>query len=228
MIAPSKKGERDFRPLKVLLVSDFPLMRMGMVKLLAQTPGFEVAGECGSAEEALDAVRRRKLDIVVLDLSLRTSLGLELVRDLKAADGKLRILVTSVHEDTLYAGMALSAGAMAYVNKNIAPQEVLNALHELANGQIFLSPHIAQRMLGKVAGLPAADGNMNPLDGLSERELEIFEMIGKGWTTRRIAHHLSISVHTVETYRERLRTKLGIKNSVELSFRAIVWVLMNG
>jgi DNA-binding NarL/FixJ family response regulator len=123
--------------------------------------------------------------------------------------------------------MALSAGAMAYVNKNIAPQEVLHALHEVVAGQILLSPHIAQKMLGKAAGLPVGD-SLNPLDGLSERELEIFEMIGKGWTTRRIAHQLLISVHTVETYRERLRSKLGIKNSVELSFRAIVWVLMNG
>jgi DNA-binding NarL/FixJ family response regulator len=225
MVAPSRKGERDFRPFKILLVSDFPLVRMGLVSLLTREPKFTVAGECSTAEEALEAVRRRPLDIVVLDLSLRTNLGLDLVRDLKATDKRLRILVTSVHEDTLYAGMALSAGAMAYVNKNIAPQEVLKALYELIAGQIFLSPHIAQKMLGKAAGLI---DETSPLEGLSERELEIFQMIGKGWTTRRIAHHLSISVHTVETYRERLRTKLDIKNSAELSFRAIVWVLMNG
>src|SRR5262249_34892769 len=148
----------------------------------------------------------RQIDIVVLDLSLRTNLGLELVRDLKEAEDKLRILITSVHEDTLYAGMALRAGAMAYVNKNIALQEVLKALHEVVAGQIFLSPHIAQKMLGKAAGLPMS-GTGSRLDVLSERELEIFEMIGKGWTTRRIANQLSISVHTVETYRERLRTK---------------------
>jgi len=227
MAAPSKKGEREFRPFKILLVSDFPLMRMGLASLLASEPKFAVVGECGTANEALAVAGKHQADIVVLDLSLRTNLGLDLVRELKALDDKLRILVTSVHEDTLYAGMALSAGAMAYVNKNIAPHEVLNALHELVAGQIFLSPHIAQKMLGRAAGLPT-NGKASPLDELSERELEIFELIGKGWTTRRIANQLSISVHTVETYRERLRTKLQVRNSVELSFRAIVWVLMNG
>jgi DNA-binding NarL/FixJ family response regulator len=100
-------------------------------------------------------------------------------------------------------------------------------LQGIIAGQIFVSPHIAQKMLGKMAGAPA-DASATPLSELSERELEIFEMIGKGWTTRRIAHQLSISVHTIETYRERLRSKLKIKNSVELSFRAIVWLLMNG
>src|SRR5262245_13865859 len=100
MVAPSRKGERDFRPIKVLLVSDFPLVRMGLVSLLSRQPRFTVAGECSTAEEAVSAVRRRQLDVVVLDLSLRTDLGLDLVRDLKAADQKLRILVTSVHEDT--------------------------------------------------------------------------------------------------------------------------------
>jgi DNA-binding NarL/FixJ family response regulator len=227
MVTPFRKGGKDPRPLKILLVSDFPLMRIGLASLLVKESGYAVAAECGTAEEAISIVRRSHLDIVVLDLSLRTNLGLDLVRELKAADGNLKILVTSVHEDTLYAGMALSAGAMAYVNRNIAPQEVLSALQEIVAGQIFLSPHIAQKMLGKVAGVPA-NGSTTPLDELSERELEIFEMIGKGWTTRRISHRLSISVHTVETYRERLRSKLGIKNSVELSFRAIVWVLMNG
>ena len=227
MVALKKKGERDVHAFKVLLISDFPLMRMGFASLLAKDPGFAVAAECGNAEEALAIVRHRQMDIVVLDLSPRANLGLELVRDLKAADHRLKILVTSVHEDTLYAGMALSAGAMAYVNKNIAPQEVIGAMNEIVDGQIFLSPHITQKMLGKMVGVPS-NGTVTPLDELSERELEIFEMIGKGWTTRRIAHQLSISVHTVDTYRERLRSKMGIKNGAELSFRAIVWVLMNG
>jgi DNA-binding NarL/FixJ family response regulator len=224
--APFRKGEREFLPFKVLLVSDFPLVRMGLASLLAGDPRFAVMGECGTAAEALAAVRERRLAIAVLDLSLRSELGLDLVRELRAADERLRILVTSVHEDMLYAGMALNAGAMAYVNKNIAPTEVLRALDEIVAGRIFLSPHLAQKMLGKAAGI-SVGGPAGPLDELSERELEIFEMIGKGWTTRRIAHQLSISIHTVETYRERLRSKLGIKNSVELSFRAIVWVLMN-
>jgi len=200
---------------------------MGLAGLLADQSHFVVAGQCGTAEEALEAVGCQRIAIVVLDLSLRSDLSLELVRDLKSADNSLSILVTSVHEDTLFAGMALSAGATAYVNKNIAPEEVLAALHEVAAGQIYLSPHIAQRMLGKVAGVSNGK-SAEPLADLSERELTIFEMIGKGWTTRRIANNLSISIHTVETYRERLRTKLGIKNSAELSFRAIVWVLMNG
>ncbi len=199
---------------------------MGVASLLANQSQFIVAGQCGTADESLEAVGQQRIDIVVLDLSLRSDLGLDLVRDLRSAHDSLRILVTSVHEDTLYASMALSAGAMAYVNKNIAPEEVLGALHELVAGQIFLSPQIAQKMLGKVAGV-ASGSSADPLADLSERELTIVEMIGKGWTTRRIANFLSISVHTVQTYRERLRTKLGIKSSTELSFRAIVWVLMH-
>jgi DNA-binding NarL/FixJ family response regulator len=226
MVSPPFRRERDFHPAKVLLVSDFPLVRMGLASLLANQSPFVVAGQCGTAEEALEAVVRQPINIVVLDLSLRTNLSLQLVRDLKAADSSLSILVTSVHEDTLFAGMALNAGAKAYVNKNIAPEEVLAALHEVVAGQIYLSPHIAQKMLGKVAGASLGKST-EPLAELSERELMIFEMIGKGTTTRRIANQLSISVHTVETYRERLRGKLDLKNSSELSFRAIVWVLLN-
>jgi DNA-binding NarL/FixJ family response regulator len=197
---------------------------MGLASLLANQSQFVVAGQCGTAEEALKIVGRQRIAIVVLDLSLRTELSLQLVRELKAADSSMSILVTSVHEDALFAGMALSAGAKAYVNKNIAPEEVLAALHEIVAGQIYLSPHIAQKMLGKLAG---NGKSTEPLADLSERELMIFEMIGKGSTTRRIANQLSISVHTVETYRERLRAKLDVKNSTELSFRAIVWMLMN-
>jgi len=227
MIAPARKGEREFRQQRVLLVSDFPLVRMGLTSLLSGEAEFDVVGECGSASEARAAVQTQPIDIVVLDLSLRSDIGLELVRDLRSINEVLRILVTSVHEDTLYAGMMLNAGAMAYVNKNIAPEEVVRALKEVVAGNIFLSPHIAQKMLGKAAGIAKGD-SADPLGELSEREFNIFELIGRGWTTRRIAHHLVLSVHTIETYRERLRTKLGIKNSVELSFRAIVWVLMNG
>lgn len=226
MVAPYRQGEREFPRQKVLVVSDFPLVRMGIAALLTREAQFELAGECGSASEALAAVQSLSIDIVVLDLSLRSDIGLDLVRDLKAANDDVRILVTSVHEDTLYAGMTLSAGAMAYVNKNVAPDEVLRALAEVTAGNIFLSPHIAQKMLGKAAGMGPGDA-AHPLNELSERELEIFTLIGRGWTTRRIANHLLLSVHTIETYRERLRSKLGIKNSVELSFRAIVWVLMN-
>jgi DNA-binding NarL/FixJ family response regulator len=210
----------------VLLVSDYPLVRMGLAALLAQQPQFAVAVECGTAREAREAVQSQPIDIVVLDLSLRSEIGLDLVRDLRSINEDLRILVTSVHEDTLYAGMTLNAGAMAYVNKNISPDEVVRALREVTAGHIFLSPHIAQKMLGKAAGIASGQA-ADPLSELSEREFEIFERIGRGWTTRRIANHLQLSVHTIETYRERLRTKLGIKNSVELSFRAIVWVLIN-
>ena len=131
MRTPSKKGEREFNPFKVLLVSDFPRVRMGLASLFAREARFAVVGECGTATEALAAVHERRFAIVVLDLSLRSDLGPDLVRDLRAADEQLRILVTSVHEDMLYAGMALHAGARAYVNKNIAPHEVLQALDEL-------------------------------------------------------------------------------------------------
>src|SRR5262245_59510026 len=196
MVATARKGERDVRQQRVLLVSDFSLVRMGLSALLAGVPPFEVAAECGSAGEARTAVQTEQIDIVVLDLSLRSEIGLDLVRELRSINENLRILVTSAHEDTLYAGMALNAGAMAYVNKNIATEEVLRELREVLDGNIYLSPHIAQKMLGKAAGI-AKGASADPLGELSERELEIFELIGRGWTTRRIANHLLLSGHTI-------------------------------
>lgn len=211
----------------VLVVSEMPLVRMGLVHLLQSEGGFRVCGQCETADQARQAVSELRPDFAIVDLSLRANLGLGLVEELKRELPDVRILVTSTHEDSLFAGMALRAGATGFVNKNVSPVEIMQGLRQLAVGRIFVSPHIAHEMLGQVAGKTSGEST-NLFSSLSERELATFELIGKGWTTRRIARQLDISVHTVETYRERLRSKLGIKNSAELTFRAIVWVLLNG
>lgn len=211
----------------VLIVSEMPLVRMGLAHLLQSQQRYAVCGQCETADEARKLVRELRPDFLILDLSLRANLGLNLVEELKQELPSVQILVTSTHEDSLFAGMALRAGATGFVNKNVSPAEVLQGLRQLDAGRIFVSPHIAHEMLGQVAGKSSGEST-NLFSSLSERELATFELIGKGWTTRRIARQLDISVHTVETYRERLRTKLGIKNSAELTFRAIVWVLLNG
>lgn len=226
MVLASRPPKPRSRPATVLLVSELPLVRMGLKALLSDHPRYEVCGECESAEGALIGVEAHQPDLLILDLSLRASLGLPLVEQLKEARADMQILVTSTHEDSLFAGMALRAGATGVVNKNVSPDEVLVGLNQLAAGKIFVSPHIAQAMLGRVANPDT--GEAEDLFGiLSERERATFEMIGRGWTTRRIARELRLSVHTVETYRERLRQKLKLKNSTELVFRAIVWVLLN-
>lgn len=210
----------------VLIASTNTFTRYGLRALLGTNPRYHVADEASTAEQTIQSIERHEPTITFIELCFKSSMGLQLIRAIAATGTASRILVASTYDTPQFAGRALGAGARGFVQKSAPPDEILHAFHELTAGRVYVTPTVAQQMLGSFAGLGAAD-NADPVALLTEREFEIFDHIGHGETTRRIARKLQLSVHTVETYRERIRRKLGIKNSTDLLFRATVWILLN-
>jgi DNA-binding NarL/FixJ family response regulator len=210
---------------QVLIVDDHPVVRRGLAELIRSEPGMEVCGEAADANEALRIADSTHPDVVIVDISLQAGNGIELIAQLKSRDERVRTLVSSVHDESLFAERALRAGAMGYINKQEPADKVLDAIHEILNGQVYLSPRMANRLLQSVVGGEALE--QDPICTLSNRELEVFELIGQGLTTKKIAGRLHLSPKTIETHREKIKTKLNLGNSTELSRRAVQWVLEN-
>lgn len=207
---------------RLLLVDDHPLMRKGLALTLDAEPDFEIVGQAADAEEALDAAPRLKPDVVLVDLSLPGMGGLELVKHLAAVLPEAKTLVVSRHDESLYADRAIRAGARGYVSKLEAGEKIVDAVRAVLRGSLYLSEEVKDRMLlGAAAG---RDPMASPLDQLSDRELEVFEMTGKGVETRDIAERLHLSVKTVESYRARIKAKLGLSSATELLQHAVRWV----
>ncbi len=210
---------------RVLIVDDHPLVRRGLTELIAADPELEVCGEASSAEEALRQVETACPHVVVVDLSLKSGHGIELIEHIKARHEHVKMLVSSVHEESVFAERALRAGALGYVNKEEATETVIEAIHHVLQGKIFLSESMSNRLLTTVVdGQPLGE---DPVTSLSNREIEVFELIGQGLTTKQIANKLRLSPKTVETHREKIKTKLSLANSTELSHRAVQWVMEN-
>lgn len=209
---------------RILIVDDHPVVRRGLAELVADEPDLEVCGEAADAPDALRMVDETNPDLIVVDISLKSGHGIDLIKRIKARNDTVKMLVSSMHDETLFAERALRAGAMGYINKEEASDRVIEAIRHVLRGQIYLSSRMTEGLLhGVVAGREAIDHSS--LKRLSDRELEVFEMIGRGMTTRQIAETLRRSVKTVETYRENLKAKLGLKNSAELSRHAVQWAL---
>ena len=207
---------------RLLLVDDHPLLRKGLALTLDAEPDFEVVGQAADAEEALDAAPRLKPDVVLVDLSLPGMGGLELIKHLAAVLPEAKTLVVSRHDESLYADRAIRAGARGYVSKLQAGEKIVEAVRAVLRGGLYLSDEVKDRMLlGAAAG---RDPMASPLDQLSDRELEVFEMTGKGVETRDIAERLHLSVKTVESYRARIKAKLGLSSATELLQHAVRWV----
>lgn len=207
---------------RILLVDDHPLLRTGLALTLDDEPDFEVVGQAADAEEALDVVDRLDPDLVVVDLSLPGMGGLELVKHLQTIRPQTRTLVVSRHDESLYAERAVRAGARGYVSKLEAGEKIVDAVRTVLRGGIYLSEDVKDKMLfGAASG---RDPMASPLEVLSDRELEVFEMTGRGVETKEVAERLHLSVKTVESYRARIKTKLGLTNSTELIAHAVRWV----
>jgi DNA-binding NarL/FixJ family response regulator len=211
---------------KVLLVDDHPLVRRGLADLLAREPDIEVCGEATDVAEAMREIERSPPDLVVIDLTLKGGHGIDLIEKIKAKDERIRMLVSSMHDEMLFAERVLRAGAMGYVTKQEPPETLLCAVRQILRGEVYLSNKMTSRLLHQVVGgvLPAE----SPLQSLSNREIEVFEMIGQGLTTMQIARRLELSPKTIETHREKIKQKLNLKNSAELSRRAVQWALDKG
>jgi DNA-binding NarL/FixJ family response regulator len=209
---------------QVLIVDDHPLVRAGLAALIAGEPDLEVCGEAGGIGEALEMVRARVPDLAVVDLSLADGNGLELVKRLKAGWAKVRTLVCSMHEESLFARRVLDAGAMGYINKQEAMSHVVEAVRQVLAGKVYLSAAMTERIAqGPPGAKEAADGS--PLGGLTDRELEVFTLIGQGLTPARIAERLHRSVKTVDAHRENIKRKLDLPSATELTRYAVLWTL---
>ena len=207
---------------KILIVDDHPIMRHGLAQLIAETPDLAVCAEAGDVSEALKQVKATAPDVAVIDISLEAENGIELIQQIKIKHPRVKTLVSSIHDETIFAPRALQADARGYIHKSEAIRKIIDALRDVLRGKIYLSPRMAERMLHRAAGGEPME--TNPVDALSNRELEIFEMVGHGVTTQHIARKLKLSHKTVETHRRNIRAKLKLVNSAQLSRHAFQWV----
>jgi DNA-binding NarL/FixJ family response regulator len=214
--APKAKAPSKSR---VLLIDDHPIVRERLAELINQEPDLMVCGEAEDAYSAMEAIDKVVPDIALVDISLKDSYGIELVKDVKAQHPQVKTLVLSMHDETLYAERALRAGARGYLTKQEASKKVIGAIRQVLSGGIYVSEKMAGVLLGRVAGEPRSDGS--PVDRLSDRELEIFQLLGEGLAVREIAKRLHVSVKTVEAHRTHIKEKLNIKTSPELLRYAI-------
>ena len=210
---------------KILIVDDHPIVRRGLAEVFAEERDLEVCGEAADMDEALQKVQSTSPDLVIIDISLKTGHGLKLISQIKAKDLRVKMLVSSMHDELLFAERSLRAGAMGYIPKQEPTERLLQAVHQVLRGEIYLTPRMSNRLLRDVVG--GRSLSENPIQALTNRELEIFEMIGQGLTTQQIAQKLQLSAKTIETHREKIKGKLNLKNSAELSRRAVQWVLEN-
>jgi DNA-binding NarL/FixJ family response regulator len=208
---------------RIVIVDDHPLFRKGLEELIHSDGSFAVCGEAGNAAEAMEVIRKLNPDLAIVDLSLPGANGIELIKNVRAEFPKLPILVLSMHDESLYALRALRAGAEGYVMKHEAMTNVIQAIREVFNGRPYLSPAMAAQVITKFAHRDA-EGATDPVERLSDRELEVLELIGKGTEVRQIAKLLHLSPKTVETHRAHIKDKLDLKNSREVARFALQWL----
>lgn len=214
-------------PSRVLIVDDHPLFRQGLGLLIEHEPGLSVCGEAKDADEAMRLVRETKPDLVIVDISLGGSSGIDLLKSLKTEDPELPLLVISMHDESLYAERALRAGAMGYVMKHEPPKTVKTAIHRVLAGEMYFSEKMAASLIAKL--VRGGDGKEeSPVSGLSDRELEVFRLLGQGRGRREIAQELNLTLTTINSFSARIKEKLHLKNSAELLLHAIRWVQEQG
>jgi DNA-binding NarL/FixJ family response regulator len=207
--------------IRVFLVDDHPIVRHGMAQLVAAEADLAVCGDAADAASALEAIAAADPGVILLDVSLGATSGIDLIRELKQRAPHAAVLVVSMHDEELYAERALRAGASGYVMKHEATQSILRAIRSVAAGGVFVSEAVSARLLGRWAAGGASDAS--PLGKLSNRELHVLELIGRGMGTRAIAEQLQVSVKTVESYRARLKDKMNLRSGTELTRFAIHW-----
>jgi DNA-binding NarL/FixJ family response regulator len=207
---------------RILIVDDHPLVRAGLQKLIGQQSDLTCCGEAGSASEAKTAVALHQPDLVILDLRMKSADGLELIKEFRAIQSDVRILVLSQYDAPMYVERALRAGAFGYVVKEQAASEVLQAVRTVLSGEVYLTGGMAALLLGKMVG-PKPNSGESGVDELTDRELHVFQLIGSGLSTREIAGQLNLSIKTIETHRENIKRKLNLRGASELVHSATQW-----
>jgi DNA-binding NarL/FixJ family response regulator len=204
------------RKAKVLLVDDHPIVRKGLALLINQEPDLFICAEADNASKASEAIATTKPDIVLVDITLGDSDGIELIKNIKASHPDLALLVLSMHDESLYCERALRAGAKGYIMKQEATANVLTAIRRVLKGDLYLSDKMKEKFLHQLVNGQAKQ-TQSPLDRLSDRELEVFRLIGRGHGTRQIAEKLHLSVKTVESYRSHIKEKFNLSTPTELA-----------
>jgi DNA-binding NarL/FixJ family response regulator len=207
---------------RILIVDDHPLFREGLGQMIDRNPDLVVCGEAADAAEALKAITELKPDLVLVDITLGGSNGLDLIKIIKEKYDDLPVLVVSMHEESLYAERALRAGAMGYVMKHEPAKTVRTAITKVLGGDIYLSERMSTSMLAKLMR-GKNEPPVSPVEKLSDRELEVFQMLGQGKGTRQIAEELNLSIATINSFRNRIKEKLQLKSATELMLHAIHW-----
>jgi DNA-binding NarL/FixJ family response regulator len=221
-LSPKKNGNSAASGLtnRIMLVDDHPVLREGLAKLINQEPGLTICGQYEDAARAFAAIPAVRPDLVIIDLSLKGSSGLELVKNSRASHPKLRILVLSMYDESLYAERVLRAGAAGYIMKQEASEKILGAIRQVLQGGIYLSEKMGSKLMHQLIGGKSQEAGSS-LERLSDRELEVFGLIGQGKGTRQIAEHLRLSVKTIESHRAHIKEKLNLKDANELVHTAI-------
>ena len=208
---------------RVMLVDDHPMVRQGLATLLEMEHDLEICCEAEGAAEAVNALSKSNPDLAIVDLSLKEGSGLELIKAIRARNPEIVILVLSHYDEALFAERVLAAGARGYVNKQEAPKEIVGAIRKVLAGGAYLSKQTEERLIQKG---PSASSR-NGVEALSDREMDVFELIGEGLGTKEIADKLCISGKTVETHRDHIRTKLGLNSGREVALHAVRWSVEN-
>jgi DNA-binding NarL/FixJ family response regulator len=215
-------SELPDRPNRILIVDDHPLFREGLRQIIERDQDLAVCGEAATAAEALQLIPELKPDLVVVDISLGASSGIDLIKTIRNDCEELPILVLSMHDESLYAERSLRAGAMGYVMKHEPGKTVKAAIRRVLGGEMYLSERMSSTIISKFMR-GQGDGPASPLDLLSDRELEVFRMLGQGKGTRQIANDLQVTVATVNSFRNRIKEKLHLKTATEVMLHAIQW-----
>ena len=221
------KGKTKQRPSKartrILIVDDHPMMRQGLAQLINNEPDLTVSGEAETAEQTLSLVSESKPDLVLADITLGGKSGLEMIKDLQVFHPDLAVLVISMHDEEIYAERVLRAGGRGYIMKQQGGKKIMEAIRHVLGGQIYVSEKMSARILEIFSGR-RSEAQRSPIEGLTDREFEIFQLIGQGRGTRQIAQALHLSVKTVEVHRLHIKEKLKMEDAPSLVRYAVRWV----
>lgn len=220
----AKTRKKQNRRAKVLIVDDHPAVREALALRVSRQNDLVVCGEAEDTGDALRLAAETHPDVAVIDISLKSGSGLDLIKRIKARDAAIRMLVWSMHSESLYAERTLRAGALGYITKEQATDQIVHAIRQVLAGKVFLSPVMTEKLLGRVVGSGGVIEDRPAEDSLSDREIEVFQAIGRGKSTHQIAADMHVSPKTVETYRVRIKEKLGCTTLHELIQRAVQWV----
>ncbi|MBN1501878.1 MAG: response regulator transcription factor [Spirochaetes bacterium] len=211
--------------MKILVIDDHPFVRQGIISILSEVKGYEVVGETDEANSALSLISDNMPDVVLIDLSLKGNInGLDLIKAIKERYPKVKSIAVSMHDENVYAERAIRAGALGYIMKGEDPEKLINAIEKVFDGEIAVSKKVSDKIMNKFFH-GANNVEVLSVELFSNRELEVFELIGHGFSTSEIAQKLGLSISTIETYRANIKDKLNLKNAAELTKTAVQWVI---